>query len=368
LRWAAAFFACALCLGMGPASRLLHAAEFLTALSEGSAPPATERASASPVLEENIVLPGPDDAIRARLYRKAGAGPGRALVVAHGVHYRGIDERRLVPFARALAAQGLTVLTPELAELADYRISRQGVDVIHAAVRYLVQRPQLSGGERVGLLGFSFAGGLALIAASEPALRGQLAFVTSVGGHHDLGRVLNFLITNEIETPSGTVHEKAHDYGLAVLVYGNLEQFVPAVDLPTMRSAFRAWLQEDSGRARALAAALTRPLSVQLWQLLEARALQALAPDLRILLRSQSAKLAALSPRGRLAAIDAPVYLLHGTHDTVIPKSELSFASLELGPAAHDALISPLLEHVEVSRTARVRDKLALLAFLSHML
>ena len=107
----------------------------------------------------------------------------------------------------------------------------------------------------MGLLGFSFAGGLALVAAEDPKTAALVSAVTSVGGHHDLRRVLRFLIHNEIETPHGVVRQKAHEYGLVVLVYGNLEHFVPATDLPAMRAGFKAWLHEDQKSARLAAEA-----------------------------------------------------------------------------------------------------------------
>jgi hypothetical protein len=80
------------------------------------------------------------------------------------------------------------------------------------------------------------------------------------------------------------------------------------------------------------------------------------------------AELAALSPRGRLGAIGAPVYLVHGASDSVIPASETEWAGTELGSADHIALVSPLLEHVEVSKPASIGDKLALVRFIAQLL
>ena len=353
----------ALVLGWAPAARQLRAAEFLQRLSD-TAP----SANAPPLTTQELTIAGKNGPIRARLYFREGSKPGAGIVVAHGVHYRGIDERRLVPFARALAASGLTVLTPELTELADYRITASGVDVIRDSVSYLAARRDRIAGERVGLLGFSFAGGLALVAAEDPKTAGLVSAVTSVGGHHDLRRVLRFLIHNEIETPHGVVHQKAHEYGLVVLVYGNLEHFVPATDLPAMRAGFKAWLHEDQKSARLAAKARTTPEADRLWQQLETGQLQTLAPELDALLQSQSAELAALSSAGHLQQLHVPVYLLHGSHDSVIPASETDAANLELDGVEHRALVSPLLEHVEVSKTAGLVDKLALVTFMAKVL
>jgi dienelactone hydrolase len=356
-----------LLVGWTPVVRHLRAAEFLQRLSQQSGPAA---APAAPISTENVTILGKNGPIRARLYYRRASPRGPGMVVAHGVHYRGIDERRLVPFARALAESGLTVLTPELSELADYRITASGVDVIRDSVHYLSERRDHVEGERVGLLGFSFAGGLALVAAEEPKTAARLSSVTSVGGHHDLRRVLRFLIHNEIETPHGLVQQKAHEYGLVVLVYGNLQHFVPAQDLPAMREGFKAWLHEDQKAARAAAGARSTPEADRLWQLLEKGNLQTLAPELDALLQRQGPELLALSSAGHLQRLNVPVYLLHGSHDSVIPSSETDAANLELAGANadHRALVSPLLEHVEVSKAADLTDKLALVSFLAKLL
>jgi dienelactone hydrolase len=363
-RWAvlAGVLLAALLVGWAPAARHMRAVEFLQRLADKSGPGSPQ------LLTEELTIPGKNGPIRARLYYRQGAARAPGIVVAHGVHYRGIDEGRLVPFARALCESGLTVLTPELRDIADYRITASGVDVIRDSVAYLASRRDRVVGDQVGLLGFSFAGGLSLVAVEDPTTARRVSSVTSVGGHHDLRRVLRFLIHDEIETPRGVVRQKAHDYGLVVLVYGNLEHFVPAADLPAMREGFRAWLHEDQKAARAAAQARTSPEADKLWQLLEKQQLQTLAPELDGLLEKQRAELAALSAVGHLQALRVPVYLLHGSHDSVIPASETDAANLELQGAEHQALVSPLLEHVEVSKTAGLGDKLALVSFMARLL
>jgi pimeloyl-ACP methyl ester carboxylesterase len=354
----------------GPVSRFARAIEFLGDLA---APPANAaHAGASEprerVVEEEVRVPGRNGPLRARLYFREDRPKGRGIVIAHGVHHDGIDEKRLVPFARALARTGHVVLTPELAELADYRITSSGVSVIRDSVAYALTRKDHVEGERVGLLGFSFAGGLSLVAAEEKSVAQHLEFVTSVGGHHDLARVLRFLVRNRIETPSGVRAEKAHEYGLVVLLYGNLERFVPASDLPAMHAGVKAWLEEDRPRARRLAAEQKTPDSERLWKLLEEGRVQLLAPELEAVLAGKERELQALSPRGRLESIGVPVYLLHGSHDSVIPPSETDWAALELGSHPHDALVSPLLEHVSVAGAAGLGEKLSLVRFMAHML
>lgn len=317
---------------------------------------------------KDVTIDGRDGPIRARLYYDPSTTARRPVVIAHGVHYQGIDEGRLVPFAQDLAAAGMMVLTPELADVIDYRITDQGVGIIADSARYLRdEAPLASDDPEVGLVGFSFAGGLSLLAAGDPAIDGDVAYVLSVGGYHDLGRVMRFLITDELETPEGTVDADAHEYGLVVAVYGVLDRFVPEPDRQPLEEAFRAWLQEKRDRAHEHAAKATTTEGKRLFSLLESGRLAELRPQLLAMMQEREQALARLSPAGKLDRIQAPVYLLHGTGDTVIPASEARWAEAELEDHPHQVLVSPLLEHVSVDSESPWREQLALVDFMANL-
>ena len=65
-------------------------------------------------------------------------------------------------FAAAMASCGLQVLTPELPGIKDYHVDHDSVRVIGESARWFAQRT----GAPVGVMGLSFSGGLALVAAS----------------------------------------------------------------------------------------------------------------------------------------------------------------------------------------------------------
>lgn len=364
--------AAGLALGLGaagscePLSRRFRAAQLLRRLAAAHGPGRQAQPSAA-LFEREVFIPGPTGPIRARLYARSEKSRGRGLVIAHGVHHRGIDEARLVPFARSLAESGRIVLTPELHDLTEYAITEQGVGVIVRAATWLSERAEVVS-DRIGVLGFSFAGGLALVAAARPELREKLEFVTSVGGHHDLGRVLRFLVTNQIETPSGVRHTPAHDYGLLVLLNQHLGRFVEPVDLPVMADALRFWLREDRQSALQRASLRTTAGAERLYTLLEKQRLRELRDELTRAIVRDEAKLRALSPRGKLRELGVPVYLLHGASDNVIPPSETDWAARELEGKPHRALVSPLIDHVEVSQSAGISDELELVEFMARLL
>src|SRR5687767_7181684 len=101
---------------------------------------------------------------------------GRAILLVPGVHAAGIDEPRLVGFARELAAIGHPVLTVELPDLARYEITTRTTDMIEDAGRWMVRQTEYRGDDgRIGMLGISFGGGLSIVAAARPALRSSVA-------------------------------------------------------------------------------------------------------------------------------------------------------------------------------------------------
>jgi dienelactone hydrolase len=348
-------------LSWAPVRRWAGAVQVLSELGA----PASHAAGIDRVTTTDVIVTGGIEPARARLYEPR-TPVYRCVVVGHGVHHLGIDEPRLIHFARALAGAGVEVLTPELRDLADYRITRVGADVLGAASRYLARRcPRQN---RVGLVGFSFAGGLSLLAAADPSTNGSLAYVASVGGYHDLERVLRFLVTGTVQAPASTLKRAPHEYGLVVLLYGYLDHFVPNADLPAARRAVRAWLEEDRPRAWAEASHATTFETEQLFVRLSSGRIGELKGEIGEVLRDHAAELDALSPRGHLRRIPVPVYLLHGSGDSVIPPEETLWAARELGTHPHLAVVTPLIEHVEMSGKPRLRDQLALIDFMAHLL
>lgn len=346
-------------LGLKPTTPAERAVDILANLANRARPP-------PPVVPQALSLGGAR-AFDAKLY-VADAPLGRAMVLLHGVHAAGIDEPRIVRFAQNLAGVGVTVLTPELRDLSDYRVTGDGLRVIGESVEYLSKRDDLVPSGRVGLVGFSFAGGLALVAASRPDVASRLEHVMSVGGHHDLERVLRYFLTNEIDSPHGVKHVKAHEYGPVVLLYGALREVAPPADRAQLEAAVSAWLENHRDRARSLAAGLKTSKGKRLFEAVERGDVAPFAPELTAWIQRREANSAALSPKGRLAAIPVPVYLLHGTMDRVIPPSETEFADSELGTRPHRTLITPVIEHVAPEGAGGLFETLAFIDFLALLL
>ena len=75
--------------------------------------------------------------------------------------------------------------------------------------------------------------------------------------------MLRFFLDDEIPSPRGMEKLKAHDYGLVVLLYGNIDSFVSAEDRAAASDMLRAWLREDRPLAEkeAALAEIAEPLN-----------------------------------------------------------------------------------------------------------
>jgi pimeloyl-ACP methyl ester carboxylesterase len=368
-RWLALPFLILLFLALTPPIyNHLRAASILMAIAD-MPPSVLSNFDTNPVIEEEVAyrpVAAKNTAMeRARIYHPIGIAHPSALVVVPGVHHLGMDEPRLQRFARALSSHGYLVLTPQVDDLADYTITKSSAAVIGDAVHELARR---SGAPKVGLLGLSFAGGMALIAASDEAVQRQLTAVIAIGAHDDLNRVLNFFDTDETTAPDGTVLKmKAHEYGSLVTAYSHASAFFAPEDVAQARLTLRTLLWENLPAAHADAAKLS-PQGQARMALLFAHDTKSLVPDTQRALAQAEPEIEAASPHYYLAKIHVPVMLLHGSADNVVPPTETLWLAHDLPPGIlKAALISPAIGHVEVGG-ASAMDQVRLIHWMEEML
>ncbi len=353
-------------LAFVPGSRHLAAAALLVRFADPEAQGTLAGYERHEVDAADTRLAAPSGEVRARIYTPRGVDDAPGMVVVHGVHRLGIDEPRLVAFARAIASSGVTVLTPEVRGLADYRVGPDSTDTIGASARALCDR---LGGRPVGVAGMSFAGGLSLLAAADARWAPAIGAVVAVGAHHDLARVSRFFADNRIERPDGGFTElRAHDYGALVVVYAHAERFFQPEDVAAARDALRLWLWERFADARARAEAVGPRGRATLDRLFH-HEVRAVAAEIDRQIDGASAELGPVSPSGRIGAVRAPVFLLHGAGDTVIPATETLWLAREVPAAAlRDVLVSDAISHVSIQGAPSALDQLRLVHFMAEIL
>src|SRR5262245_7595041 len=328
------------------------------------------------VTTREVEVPTRYGSIPARLYLPDG-GSDRSVVVFPGIHAGGVDEPRLAAFSRRLAGAGATVASVPLPELRRFHISPVSTDMIEDAAFWMASDRTLSPRGRVALAGVSFAGGLALVAAGRPRLADRIQLVVALGPHADLPRVMTYLCTGRL--PDGTTRAP-HDYGVAVLLLEALPRLVPPEQVAAAKQAVLAFLEPssaastDPGRSPAMfsdarqGADQSPEPSHTLLELLNDRNVAALGQKLLPYVEDLGGAMA-LSP-DRSPPTTAPVFLLHGTEDNVIPSTETPLLAGFLeqhGNTRVKWLLTPLLSHATV-RPATADDAWQLVRFWKDLL
>jgi len=338
---------------------------------------------------DDFTVPTRAGSIPGRSYQPSGR-VRRTLLLMPGVHRDGINESRLVGLAEDLAATGYAVVTVAAPDLQRFKITPQVTDVIEDAARWTSEQPHYRTDGRIGIVGISFSGGLAIVAAGRESIRDRVAFVMSFGGHGDLARALHYLtsgeVTGDLERAkrSSAVHgadhvgvHPPHDYGLAVVLLNLADRVVPADQVEALAKGIDGFLLASS------LAVTDPPKAVPVFEEMKAyqdtlpepsrtymryvndRAVDKLGP---ILLPVADALkdhpgMAALSPE-RATPPQAPIFLLHGVDDNVIPSVETVLLAEHLEGKAHVyGLLSGLITHAEVNRTATSTEVWRLASF-----
>jgi hypothetical protein len=288
------------------------------------------------------------------------------------VHAGGLDEPRQTRFARLLAATGVTVIVAPLPDLRAFRLTSRSTDQIEDAARWLLDS-RLAPQRTIALAGISFAGGLATVAAGRSSVADRIHLVLSLGGHGDVGRVLRYFATGLL--PDGS-RQAPHDYSVAMAALAAAPLMVPPDQVAPLDRGIRLYLQaafdtsDTQEEARRLIAAareeadrLADPAAAILGAVARrdvSRVGQSLVPAI-----DELAADPALSPE-RSAPPLAPVFLVHGAGDTVIPASETLALAAHLRRSGHlkvSALITPLISHVGLHADAGLADYWRLATF-----
>ena len=334
---------------------------------------------ASSPSEHGLTVPTRDGPLRARLY-EPGTAPRRTVLLVSGLNPAGINEPRLITLARQLAASGVAVVTPEIPDLVNFAITPAITDAIESAAGWLAGPSGLARGRRIGMMGISFSGGLSIVAAARPSLRGHVAYIFSFGGHDDLPRVLRYLCTGIEPTPEGgTVERPPHDYGVAVILLAIADRVVPPEQAAPLGAAVRRYLEasqldmtdkpaaaREFAALRDVARTLPEP-SATLLGYVNGRDVKHLGPRLLPYIADYGQD-PALSP-SKSPKPAVPVFLLHGLDDNVVPVQESQFLAEDLrAHAPVRLLLSDLISHAEADRPMHVRDVWQLAGFWGELL
>jgi hypothetical protein len=260
-----------------------------------------------------------DERLLVDLYRPA--APRSTLVLVHGLSRAGREHPELTRLAGLLASRDIAVLVPHFTGMAAFTLSGREPVEVAAALDYArgLGRP-------VGVAGFSFGAGPALLAAAAAP---DIRVVGSFGGYADLRHVIRYIATGVHELDGRRYVQVPEPYNRWKL----LALLVGFVDAPDERAALQTVvsrrLADPADDTTALEARLG-PSAMAMLALSRARDEADLAQRLAALPAPVQNAIDALSAVSAARRLNGRLLVVHGAADPSIPFTE----SLRLGAAA----------------------------------
>jgi len=279
------------------------------------------------VTHETAVVGG----VAGRLYA---VDDSRAILIVPGATPHGVEDARVNDVARSLARSGRTVFIPEL-DLYSERFTVEDIESIVAAVGGLAERSN----QPVTILGFSYGGSFALVAAADPRMEGRLSRVATLGAYFDLVGVIQAVTTGGSLVDGRFVPWDGHPMAKEFLT-ARTAQLLPEDQRRSLMAALegRADPRDLGPGARALYDLLVNEDPRQTGPLVEG-----LPEVLRSVIKE-------FSPAQVADRIDVPVLAMHSTDDPLVPYAEL--ARLERGMPDAEISTVHLLRHVDFQPTS----------------
>jgi dienelactone hydrolase len=299
-------------------------------------------------------------------YRTAGAGadlaelwlpewasverPAGAILLVFGVNNLGRNHPAIVRVADALARTGVAVLVPDSRTLLEGRLEVGEIGGVVDAFRLLAARPEIDR-ERLGIVGFSVGGSLALLAARNPSIANDVRWVNAFGAFADARTYLAAVAAHAYAdaresvdwTPTPLAREvylhfllgRVQDVEDRAVLAAAFEDAILAAERPSAHPTLRAGLRTDT--ARVIHDLLTARLPADALAAIDA------LPD------ESLAFIDAISPARHLDGMRADVYLMHETEDHHVPfvESRALASALEQTGRLADHTEFRLFDHVQ---------------------
>jgi acetyl esterase/lipase len=255
-----------------------------------------------------------------------------------------LDNKRLVRIAEDAARSGVVMLVPFSERLDDHRIEPEEIDALVAEFKYVQSLPSVDP-QRVGFFGASVGGSLALVAAADPRIAGDVDHIVSFGGYYDALDTFGAIATHHIQYKEVDEGWMPRRHAATVMA----EQLINALDDPRDRELLTRWfLDREPGTQQELAS-LT-PVGRTSYDFLANDDPDAVRDLIARLPAEAVAKMDYLSPRTSIDNVRAELFIIHDRADPFIPYTESRRLKDHLDgrstPRAHfDEL--RLFEHVE---------------------
>lgn len=297
----------------------------------------------------------------AYVYEATGAPTG-AFLVAPGLHFAGPDDPRLDRFCRILAASGHLVLCPFLPSFTALLVETHAADDLIASFDVLEAASSRRGLPPPAILSISFGSLPTAVLAARPSHRRRLGGWISFGGYRDFGATIRFALTGRLRRGGRELDLPRDPLNAPVVILNVLPFLELAGDVDRERlaralreAAHRTWgreeLKKPGARDPVIHAVAAGLPDRERELLLIACGLRPGAGDLLEagLTRAGDA-FAFADPGPHLADVEAPVAVVHGRDDDVIPWDEAEKLASALPPGRARLHVTGLYGHTGSAR------------------
>ncbi len=286
----------------------------------------------------------------ADVYRPAAGSPDSrrpGIVLNHGVAAGGMNDLRLTNFADALARAGYVALVPEFINLKEFHVRPSDVDEMVGSYEYLERLPDVNP-DRVGFFGFSYAGGLAVLAANSPRISERVRFCFLLGSYYDLRSIVTYATTGYYLEDGEWVYVKPRHTGKWAFLRNSLQLVGDDTDRRLLTRIANSKLEDDTCDVSASADSLGAEGAL-LYELMTNGDPAAAAGILDRLSPRLLSYLDKLSMPGNIENVTARLIIVHGRDDNLMPYTESILLAENAPPQASAQLrILESLQHVDL--------------------
>lgn len=263
--------------------------------------------------------------------------PLPTVLLLHGLSPLAHRDMRIVGLAKAIAAVGFRVVAPQVDEIKALKIGAESIGDIARIVQTVSEEPATLQ-RRVAIFSASFTGGLALLAAGRAAALPYVSAVCVIGAYACVTSTLRYLMSAASADPYGRyvilknfIH---HSIGDDPEVVAALDAAIADNFHAREVGELQVVLRRIRPRARNLVTTLLENAASRRYHFSRIETqLKPIADELDVVRHA-----------GKIAA---PVILLHGEEDRVIPatQSRLLHVAMRRAGRMSNLVVSPLLGH-----------------------
>ena len=268
-------------------------------------------------VRQQITYQRPDQQGEADIYYIPDGKRRAALMVFLGANAAGRDDRDVVNFGNALARAGYVTMfcwSPTMGQ--QNNVDPAETENLTWAFQHLRELKYVDQ-SRVGMAGFSVGGSFVMVAASDPRIRDDVAFLNSFGAYYDAH---DFFI--QIASNSRISQGKAEPWAVDLLtrrVFTN--EMLELVTDPQERELLERRFLREEPAVNEESPQLSEQAEIAR-QLLEGATPEQAANLLAQLPADFRRKLEEISPSNHLGQVKAKLLIMHDVGDSLIPVEE----------------------------------------------